>query len=91
MGVILHKRNILAIDAKLRRMAPRILFATLCMTIALGFGMLSLMPVFSGDYLWRTPALIALISLGGFTYAFALVAIGGVDMTELKNYFQKKR
>lgn len=91
MGIILHKRNILAIDAKLRRTAPRILFASMCMMAALALGLIPLSPLFAGDYLWRIPALAALISLGGCTYAFALVSTGGVDMAELKGYFHRKK
>lgn len=70
-------------DARLRRAAPRIAFASAVMGGVLLGGAWALAPLFEAP-LWRYGALALLVALGMASYAAAVVATGGLRLADLR-------
>ena len=72
-----------AMDARLRRAAPRIALSCLFMGGALFLGAWLLGPMLA-DPLRRYPALALLVALGAASYAVAVFATGGMRAADLR-------
>ena len=86
----LHTRNQLALDTRFKSRALRIVGASTLMGIVLWL----LNPLadrfMASDFTTRLVALGALCGAGGLTYAIAVVAMGGIRLSELRSSFSRK-
>jgi len=78
-------------DARLRRILPRILLASLVMGAALWFAALALAPYFATPtgLLARTGALAALVGAGLLVYAVSALVLGAVDLGQLRRLLRR--
>ncbi len=84
LTVILLRRGHLRLDARLRRVVPRIVLATLAMAAVLLLAD-RLLPLAQ-----PTLALAVTILLGGATYAAAAVLLGAADPADLKRQLSRR-
>jgi len=89
----LVKRGEFLADARLARALPRIVIASILMGVALWFVADSLAPWFgaAGGFLTRTSALAALVGAGLAVYAVAVLALGILDLRQLRSYLRRTR
>jgi putative peptidoglycan lipid II flippase len=88
LWVTLRKRGHIAIDARLKQKAWRIVLAAVLMGIALYF-VNALIEGQVGAGLWRRIAvLVSLITAGGVVYALAILLFGAYRISELKSLFR---
>jgi putative peptidoglycan lipid II flippase len=80
----LVKRGHFALDARLRRRAPRLALAALAMGVALWFGQGLMTPYLHGTWAVRGATLAVLVSAGGLVYALATVGTGAFTRADLK-------
>ncbi|HJZ32393.1 MAG TPA: murein biosynthesis integral membrane protein MurJ [Hyphomicrobiaceae bacterium] len=78
-------------DARLRRALPRILLATVAMSIVVWLVAAALAPAFgrSAAALERVSALTVLIAAGGFAYGLAVMACGALSLRQLSNLLRR--
>lgn len=79
----LVKRGHFALDARLRRRAPRLALAALAMGAALWFGQDLVAPYVHGTWLVRGLALAALVTAGCAVYALGTLASGAFTRADL--------
>jgi putative peptidoglycan lipid II flippase len=89
LGLILHRRNQLKIDSRLRRTAPRALAAAIVMVVLLLFAETALKPYLGGSGFERVLALCALVVLGLGIYGFAAHLFGAVRVSELRSMLRR--
>ena len=88
LWVTLRKRGHIAVDARLKQKAWRIVLAAVLMGIALYF-VNALIEGQVGAGLWRRIAvLVSLITAGGVVYALAILLFGAYRISELKSLFR---
>jgi putative peptidoglycan lipid II flippase len=82
----LRRRGEFAADARLRRVLPRIALASLVMGAALWLAAVALAPWFdaSAGFWARSTALGAVVCAGLLVYALAVLALGAIDMRQLR-------
>lgn len=79
----LVRRGHFALDARLRRRAPRLMLAALAMGAALWFGQDLVAPYTHGSWLVRGTALAVLVSAGCLVYGVATLATGAFSRADL--------
>jgi putative peptidoglycan lipid II flippase len=89
LGFILHRRNQLRIDPRLRRNAPRALAAAIFMAVPLIFAKAVLEPYFGGSSFEKIMALCGLVVLGLGVYALAAHLFGAVRVSELRSMLRR--
>ena len=95
-AILLHatlvKRGAFVADARLERVLPLIAIASIVMGAALWFAAAALAPWFSAPAgFWaRTGALAALVCAGLVVYAAAVLALGAVDMRQLRGLARRR-
>lgn len=77
-------------DARFRQRLPRILLSSALMGGALWFGMVALGPLL-GTEGWRYAALALLVALGMGTYALSALALGAVQLSDLRTALRRQR
>ena len=77
-------------DARFRARLPRILLSSALMGGALWFGMVALGPLL-GTEGWRYAALALLVALGMGTYALSALALGAVQLSDLRTALRRQR
>jgi putative peptidoglycan lipid II flippase len=87
--ILLHRRGLFALDARLRRALPRLLLATGLMAAALYGLSLGLPFDRAGGLGARILALILLISGGALAYLAAVRLLGVITFAELKAQFRR--
>jgi putative peptidoglycan lipid II flippase len=86
----LRKREHIAVDARLKQKAWRIILAAAIMGVALYFGN-ELVEDQLGTGLWRRiTVLFSLVSAGGAVYALAILLFGAYRISELKSLFRRR-
>jgi putative peptidoglycan lipid II flippase len=86
----LRKRGHIAVDARLKQKAWRIILAAAIMGVALYFGN-ELVEDQLGTGLWRRiTVLFSLVSAGGAVYALAILLFGAYRISELKSLFRRR-
>ena len=86
----LRKRGHIAVDARLKQKAWRIILAAALMGVALYFGN-ELIEGQLGTGLWRRIAVLSiLVSVGGAVYALAILLFGAYRVSELKSLFRRR-
>jgi len=86
----LRKRGHIAVDARLKQKAWRIVLAAALMGVALFFGN-EIIEDQLGTGLWRRIAVLSvLVSAGGAVYALAILLFGAYRMQELKSLFRRR-
>ena len=88
--VTLVRRGDFALDARLRRRAPRLALAALAMGVVLWLGQGVLTPYLHGTWLVRGLAMAALVSAGGVVYGLATVLSGAFTRDDLK-FLRRRR
>jgi putative peptidoglycan lipid II flippase len=89
LGVTLHRRGHLALDARLKRRIPRILLATLGMAAALWFAERGLAPWFAGASWARIGALVLLVAGGLAAFGLLALAFGAVRLSDLRQALRR--
>ena len=89
LGFILHRRNQLRIDPRLRRNAPRALAGAIVMAVSLVFAEAALGPYLGGSSLEKILALCGLVVFGVGVYAFAAHLLGAVRVSELRSMLRR--
>jgi putative peptidoglycan lipid II flippase len=89
LGFILHRRNQLRIDPRLRRNAPRALAAAIFMAVPLIFAKAVLEPYFGGSSFEKIMALCGLVVLGLGVYALVAHLFGAVRVSELRSMLRR--
>jgi putative peptidoglycan lipid II flippase len=84
-------RGHFAMDARLRRRAPRLLLAALMMGAVLWWGQSLMMPYVRGTWFVRFAALTALVSAGGLVYGLATVLSGAFSRDDLQFLLRRRR
>ncbi|KQM22139.1 murein biosynthesis integral membrane protein MurJ [Novosphingobium sp. Leaf2] len=79
----LVKRGHFAMDARLKRRAPRLALAAIAMGVALWFGQELMAPYVHGTWLVRGLALAVLVSAGGLVYGLATLVTGAFTRNDL--------
>jgi putative peptidoglycan lipid II flippase len=89
----LVKRGQFVADARLARALPRIVVASLAMGLALWLLAGMLEPWFGaeGGFLARTSALAMLVAAGLVVYAIAVLALGVLDLRQLRGLLRRAR
>ena len=86
----LRKRGHIAVDARLKQKAWRIILAAAITGVALYFGN-ELVEDQLGTGLWRRiTVLFSLVSAGGAVYALAILLFGAYRISELKSLFRRR-
>jgi putative peptidoglycan lipid II flippase len=85
LAFILHRRNQLRVDSRLRRIAPRALAAAVVMAVLLIFAKVALEPYLGGSTVEKILALCGLVLLGLGVYALAAHLFGAVRVSELRS------
>ena len=90
LWVTLRKRGHIAVDARLKQKAWRIVLASVLMGIALYFGN-ALIEGQVGAGLWRRiVVLVSLVTAGGAVYGLAILLFGAYRISELKSLFRRR-
>ena len=91
-ATLVRRGNFVA-DARLQRALPRIVIASLVMGAALWFAAAALAPWFGtpSGFLARTGALAALVGAGLIVYAAAVLALGILDLRQLRGLLRRTR
>jgi putative peptidoglycan lipid II flippase len=90
LAIILRRRGFLALDARLRRRAPRILLAGVLMAAVLLGGLYLVGGWIAGDSVHRISALAVLVGLGLCAYAAAVAVTGAMTLAELKRFLRRR-
>jgi len=90
LGLCLHKRKLLVIDALLAFRSKRILLGSVIMGIVLLLVYFAIAPYFYGGLMMRIIALVTLITAGGAAYAGALLGLKVLQPAQMREYFRKK-
>jgi len=90
LGFILHRRGQFRIDARLRRVMPRLKLSALVMGIALFFAADAAKPWLGGGELLRAGALAVLVFGGMALYAVLVQVTGTADFREIKAMLRRK-
>jgi putative peptidoglycan lipid II flippase len=88
--VILHKRGNMRADARFKSKARRIVAAGALMGVALWFLNPLLDPHMAKDWRERVIALVILCGTGAVVYGAAVLALGAVNLGELRDQFKRK-
>jgi putative peptidoglycan lipid II flippase len=91
LAVLLHRRGLMAADAKLRRCLPRMLAAGLAMAAVLWTVQDTLFAAVGGMHGLRWLALAALVAAGLAAYALAGQVLGGFDLREAARLLTRRR
>ena len=90
LGVVLHRRGVLAVDAQLRRRLPRMLAAGVVMAAVLG-GIEYALPVL-GLHGWARPAALAVLVVAGLgAYLAAAAGLGAFSVSETRAMLRRRR
>ena len=90
LWITLRKRGHIAVDARLKQKAWRIILAAAVMGVALYFGN-ALIEDQLGVGLWRRIAvLFTLVTAGGAVYALAILLFGAYRISELKSLLRRR-
>jgi putative peptidoglycan lipid II flippase len=84
LGVTLHRRKLLTLDARLRRRSPRLLLAALVMAGAIFAALPWLLPMLQPGQSLRYPIFAGLCTLGALLFFAVGHALGGVNLRDLK-------
>lgn len=84
LALVLYRRRLLRIDARLRRRLPRILAATAVMTVAIWALREASMPYWTAGVVERGMAVATLIGVGLAVYAVAVQMSGAAHVGELR-------
>jgi len=87
---LLRKRGFFAMDARLTGRLPRIMAACALMVAAL-LGTQFLLDGWLETPLFRLPALVLLVAIGGLSYGVAVFATGATRLAELKGMLRRRR
>src|SRR6185503_9610824 len=89
-ATLVRRGNFVA-DSRLKRALPRIAIASIVMGVALWFAAAALAPWFGAPsgFLARTGALAALVAAGLVVYATAVLALGVLDLRQLRSLLQR--
>jgi putative peptidoglycan lipid II flippase len=90
LAVVLHRRDQLRLDVRLRGRVPRILLAALCMVGALWGGAFLLAPYFYGGLEEKVPALAALVAAGLVTYGIVAQLVGAARLSDVKAAMRRR-
>lgn len=91
LALVLRRRGQFGIDGRLRRRLVRIALATAVMTAALLAGIAALEPTLGGTVTERALALALLVVAGMLTYAVAALALGAVQIAEIRGALARRR
>ncbi|MFM5916662.1 MAG: murein biosynthesis integral membrane protein MurJ [Novosphingobium sp.] len=86
----LRKRGHFAADARLKRRAPRLLFAAVGMGGVLWAVQDRLLPYLHGGWGMRIAALVLLVSAGGLVYGLLTVVFGAFTRADVATFFSRK-
>lgn len=89
LAVVLHRRDQLHIDARLRGRVPRILLSAACMAGALWGGAILSAPLFAGGSDEKIPALAILVAAGLLIYGLIAQVIGAARLSDLKSALRR--
>jgi putative peptidoglycan lipid II flippase len=89
LGFILHRRNQLRVDPRLRRTVPRALAAAIVMAVTLIFAKAALEPSLGGSSYEKILVLGGLVLLGLGVYALAAYLFGAVRVSELRSMLRR--
>jgi putative peptidoglycan lipid II flippase len=89
LGFILHRRNQLRVDPRLRRTVPRALAAAIVMAVTLIFAKAALEPSLGGSSYEKILVLGGLVLLGLGVYALAAHLFGAVRVSELRSMLRR--
>ncbi|ACJ00005.1 murein biosynthesis integral membrane protein MurJ [Rhodospirillum centenum] len=89
LGWGLHRRGHLALDAQVRRRAPRIALAAALMGLVLLGLELALHDLFTAGAATRVAALAGLIAAGGVSYAAFVLAFGGFRLADARTLLRR--
>lgn len=90
LAVVLHRRDQLRLDVRLRGRVPRILLAALCMVGALWGGAFLLAPYFYGGLEEKVPALAVLVAAGLVTYGIVAQLVGAARLSDVKAAMRRR-
>ena len=91
LALVLRRRGQFAIDRRLRGRLPRIALATALMTAALLAGVEAVEPLLTGGDLQRVLALVLLVVAGMLAYAVSALALGAVEIAEIRETMARRR
>jgi putative peptidoglycan lipid II flippase len=86
----LRKRGHIAVDARLKQKAWRIILAAAIMGVALYFGNERIEDQLATGLWRRIAVLFTLVSAGGAVYALAILLFGAYRISELKSLFRRR-
>lgn len=90
LAVVLHRRDQLRLDVRLRGRVPRILLAALCMVGALWGGAFLLAPYFYGGLEEKVPALAVLVAAGLVTYGIVAQLVGAARLSDVRAAMRRR-
>jgi len=90
LAIVLHRRDQLHIDARLRSRVPRIGLAALCMAGALWGGAILLAPLFAGGPDEKISALAILVAAGILAYGLVAQIIGAARLSDVKSALRRR-
>jgi len=89
LGVVLHRRGHLVMDARLKQRSIRVFLSSAVMALGLYGGAMALEPWLSGGEFWRALALGILISGGLFGFGILAQMTGAASWQDLKAFGKK--
>lgn len=90
LGFILSRRGQFTIDARLRRVMPRLKLSALAMGVAVWFAADAALPWLAGGELERVGALAVLVVGGMIVYAGLVQITGAADFREIKSMLRRR-